>query len=109
MNINTQEFGHQAGRVAALMKSLSNAHRLMILCRLHEGECSVGVLEKMLGINQSSLSQHLARLRKDAIVTTRRESQTIYYRLADAHAGQVIKQLYSLYCPYNPLKRRKRS
>ncbi|MFA6279300.1 MAG: metalloregulator ArsR/SmtB family transcription factor [Bdellovibrionales bacterium] len=109
MNINTQEFGQQAGRVAALMKSLSNAHRLMILCRLHEGECSVGTLEKTLGINQSSLSQHLARLRKDAIVATRRESQTIYYRLLDDHAGRVVKQLYSLYCPSKPPTKRKRS
>lgn len=98
MNIKTQDFCSKAERAARLMKSLANAHRLVILCRLHEGECAVGTLEKMLRINQSALSQHLARLRRDKIVTTRRDAQTIYYRLADTHADKIIRQLYSLYC-----------
>ncbi|MDR3423488.1 MAG: metalloregulator ArsR/SmtB family transcription factor [Alphaproteobacteria bacterium] len=93
------------------MKSLANAYRLMILCRLHEGECSVGALEKWLGLNQSALSQHLARLRRDGIVATRRESQTIYYRLVDAQASRIVVQLYSLYChpTASPLPKRRKT
>jgi len=98
IDVKAHAFGLKAEKAAALMKSLANAHRLMILCRLHEGECSVGVLEGASGLRQSALSQHLARLRKDGIVATRRESQTIYYRLADPMAGQVVRSLYALYC-----------
>jgi ArsR family transcriptional regulator, virulence genes transcriptional regulator len=102
MNIETKAFCTKAGRAAGLMKGLANAHRLMILCRLHEGECSVGELEKLVKLNQSALSQHLARLRRDGIVQTRREAQTIYYRLADVQAAKIIEQLYSLFCHNNP-------
>jgi ArsR family transcriptional regulator, virulence genes transcriptional regulator len=105
MNIKTKEFCTRAGHAAALMKSLANAHRLMILCRLHEGECSVGTLEKLIKINQSALSQHLARLRRDRIVKTRREAQTIYYRLADGQAARIIEQLYVLFCHTKPPRR----
>jgi DNA-binding transcriptional ArsR family regulator len=76
----------------------------MILCRLHEGECSVGELERVVNLNQSALSQHLARLRNEGIVTTRREAQTIYYRLENYEAVQIIKQLYQLYCGQGCLK-----
>lgn len=107
MNIKT--FCSRAEQAAALMKSLANAHRLMILCRLHQGECSVGALEGTVDIAQSALSQHLARLRRDGLVATRRESQTIYYRLADARTAKVIKELYALYCEAKPaaLKQRR--
>lgn len=98
MNIETKAFCTKAGRAAGMMKCLANAHRLMILCRLHEGESSVGALEKLVKINQSALSQHLARLRRDGIVKTRREAQTIYYSLADEHAAQIVEKLYAIYC-----------
>jgi DNA-binding transcriptional ArsR family regulator len=98
MNIEIEEFCSKADIAAGLMKCLANAHRLMILCRLHEGECSVGTLEKLIKINQSALSQHLARMRRDGIVATRRESQTIYYRLANAHAAKIVEQLYTIFC-----------
>ena len=80
------------------MKTLSNAHRLMILCRLHQGECCVSELEKNGKLTQSALSQHLARLRRDRVVATRRDAQTIYYRLADPKTARLIKELYALYC-----------
>lgn len=106
--MNIKSFCTRAEYVAALMKNLANAHRLMILCRLHEGECSVGALEGTVAIAQSALSQHLARLRRDGIVKTRRESQTIYYSLADARIAKLIKELYGLYCDVKPSTLKKR-
>jgi len=101
MGLNAKKFCSGADCAAALLKSLANAHRLMILCRLHEEECSVGTLESFVELNQSALSQHLARLRKDGIVATRREGQTIFYRIVNQDAVRIIKELYALYCTTN--------
>jgi ArsR family transcriptional regulator, virulence genes transcriptional regulator len=87
-----------ADRASALLRSLGNGTRLMILCHLSEGEKTVGALRDLLDIGQSPLSQHLARLRKDGLVATRRESQTIHYRIASAEVERVIETLYGLYC-----------
>jgi len=87
-----------ASKASALLRSLGNGTRLMILCHLAQGERSVGALQTLLGIEQSPLSQHLARLRKDGLVETRREAQTIYYRIASADAARVIETLYDMYC-----------
>ena len=87
-----------AGRAADLMKLLGHPHRLMILCQLKEGECSVGELSEKIGINQSPLSQHLARMRHEGVVTSRREAQTVYYSLAGPEVAAVISLLYELYC-----------
>lgn len=87
-----------ASKASALLRSLSNGTRLMILCHLSQGERSVGALQALLGIDQSPLSQHLARLRKDGLVETRREAQTIYYRIASDQAARVIETLYDMYC-----------
>lgn len=87
-----------ARRAGALLKSMSNRHRLMVLCLLAPGEKCVGDLEKIIGLSQSALSQHLARLRRDELVKTRREAQTIYYSLNGKEAGAVIKTLHTLYC-----------
>lgn len=80
------------------MRALSNPYRLMILCELHSGERSVGALERVVGLRQSPLSQHLAKLRRDGLVATRREAQTIHYSLASPEAAKVIGLLYRLYC-----------
>lgn len=80
------------------MKVLANPHRLIILCELHKGERSVGALESAVGLRQSPLSQHLAKLRRDGLVKTRRESQTIYYALASPKVSKVIALLHRLYC-----------
>jgi ArsR family transcriptional regulator len=70
----------------------------MILCHLGEGEKSVGTLEQLLGIRQAAVSQMLARLRDEGLVTTRREGKTIFYSLSDTNTEQVIGLLYSLFC-----------
>jgi DNA-binding transcriptional ArsR family regulator len=80
------------------MKLLGHPHRLMILCELNQGERSVGELSERVGIRQSPLSQHLARMRHEGVVDSRREAQTVYYRLAGTEAAAVISVLYKLYC-----------
>ena len=87
-----------ARRASTLLKAMSNERRLLILCHLAEGERSVGELESLVGLSQSALSQHLARLRADGLVATRREAQTIYYTLADETARAVIATLHAAYC-----------
>ncbi len=88
-----------AERASALMKTLGHADRLMILCNLAEEERAVGDLAEDLDISQSSLSQHLARMRAEGLVVTRRESQSVYYRLSDGDVREVIKSLYRIFCP----------
>jgi ArsR family transcriptional regulator, virulence genes transcriptional regulator len=95
-----------AAAATALLKALANPHRLVILCHLANGEQSVGELEALLGVRQPHLSQHLARLRRDALVRTRRNSRTIYYRLNSSAAAQVLRLLYELYCSRRPVRRR---
>jgi DNA-binding transcriptional ArsR family regulator len=80
------------------LKALANAHRLMILCELLKGEACVTELQNAVGLSQSSLSQHLARLRQDALVRTRRESRTIHYSLADDRVKRMIALLHDIYC-----------
>lgn len=87
-----------ARRASTLLKAMSNQHRLMILCQLVPGEKCVGDLESIIGLSQSALSQHLARLRRDGLVQTRRDAQTIYYSLNGEEASAVIETLYGLYC-----------
>ena len=83
---------------ATMLKAIANESRLLILCNLEGTELSVTQLNDHLDLSQSALSQHLAVLRKDGLVKTRRESQTIYYSLSDARASKVIKTLHELYC-----------
>jgi len=87
-----------AGKASALMKTLGHKGRLMVLCQLATGEKSVGELSETLDIPQSPLSQHLSRMRKEGLVTTRREAQTIFYSLKADEAGKIIECLYGLYC-----------
>lgn len=82
----------------SLLKGLANESRLMIMCVLSEGEMSVGELNNRIALSQSALSQHLAVLREQGLVQTRRESQTIYYRLADTAALNIIQLLHDVYC-----------
>jgi len=89
----------QADQAAALLKALAHPARLRVLCRLVEGEASVGELQPLSGLGLSALSQHLAVLRGMALVTTRREAQTIFYGLADSPALGVLAALHDAYCP----------
>lgn len=84
---------------AALLKALANENRLMILCTLMGGEMSVGELNAKVPLSQSALSQHLASLREAGLVSTRKEAQTVFYRLEGDEASKVIAVLQSIYCP----------
>lgn len=92
-------FEESAGRAAALLRMLGNEKRLMLLCQLADGELPVGEIQRRVGLSQSALSQHLALLRAEGVVATRRESQTIYYRIADQAALRIIETLAELFCP----------
>ena len=81
-----EEMKAHAGEATRLLKALANESRLMILCNLSEGEMTVGQLNEFIPLSQSALSQHLALLRRDNLVQTRRQAQTIYYSLADSAA-----------------------
>jgi len=96
MNVN--DMAEHAADAAGLMKALGNESRLMILCMLADQERSVGELNQMIPLSQSALSQQLARLRQQGIVSTRRESQTIFYSLADGPADRIIHLLHDIYC-----------
>ncbi|KRA81415.1 ArsR/SmtB family transcription factor [Altererythrobacter sp. Root672] len=92
-------FEAHAGTVADLLKALGNQRRLMVMCKLAEhGEVTVGTLADEVGLGQSALSQHLARMRSEGLVTFRRESQTLWYRIADPRCGRLLATLYELYC-----------
>ena len=93
-----EELGDNAKDASKLLKAMGNEKRLMILCHLVDGEMSVGALEKLVVLSQSALSQHLARLRNDGFVKTRRDAQTIYYSLKGDEAKQVMGTLHSIYC-----------
>lgn len=84
---------------AQLLKALANENRLLILCYLDGKELSVTELNSFLDLSQSALSQHLAVLRRDGLVSTRRESQTIFYSLSGDTASRVISTLHEMYCP----------
>lgn len=96
--IDLAEMESHAQEAAQLLKALANEHRLLILCHLSEGEKSVGELNDRVSVSQSALSQHLSVLRRDGLVETRREAQTIYYRLAEGPATKVVATLHDVYC-----------
>jgi len=87
-----------ASAASNLLKSMANESRLMILCQLAESEKSVSELKDNIGLSQSALSQHLAILRRDRLVDTRRAAQSIYYSLSSESAAAVMKTLYEIYC-----------
>lgn len=82
---------------ASLLKALSNEKRLLIICVLHQEEKCVGDLEEIVGLSQSALSQHLARLRRDGLVKTRRDAQTIYYAIKDESVGRILEGLSRIF------------
>ena len=96
------DFEASAGKAADLLRTLGNEKRLMILCQLGPGELQAGALQAPLGLSQSALSQHLAVLRADGLVRTRRESQTIHYAVRPGPALDVIRVLYGHYCRSAP-------
>ncbi|MFZ5793135.1 MAG: ArsR/SmtB family transcription factor [Sphingomonas sp.] len=95
---DSARFEANATAAAKLLRALANERRLMILCQLTGGERSVGELLPLIGLSQSALSQHLAVLRSDGLVATRREGVSIRYRIADPAAAQVLATLAMIFC-----------
>lgn len=92
-------FEKKADEVAGALKAIANTRRLMVLCKLVEhGERTVGDLADDVQLSQSALSQHLARMRDEGLVAFRRESQTVWYRIADTRTEALLSTLYQLYC-----------
>lgn len=97
--MNLAAFEQQAAGVADILKAIGNTRRLMLLCKLVEhGEVTVGDLARDVGLSQSACSQHLAKMRDEGLVAFRRESQIIWYRIADARVEALLATLYELYC-----------
>lgn len=88
----------QARRASELMKALSHETRLLILCLLTEKEMSVSELEEIIGLSQAAVSQQLARLRLERLVSTRREGRQIYYQIVDKEVNTIVESLYDLFC-----------
>ncbi len=99
------DFEKKAIEVADILRALANERRLMILCKLVEyGEATVGTLVDDVGISQSALSQHLAKMRDEGIVVFRRDSHTLWYRIADARIEELFATLHRLFCKPNRRK-----
>lgn len=98
MKISPVEMASQAKNAEKFLKQIANSNRLMVLCVLVEGEKSVGELNDLIPVSQSALSQHLAKLREAGFVSTRRESQTIFYQLADPRVKALLESLYTMFC-----------
>lgn len=94
-----EALAENANNAASLLKAMSNKNRLMILCTLIDGERSVNELNEQIPLSQSALSQHLSSLREADLVATRRDAQTIFYRLKGENAARVISVLKDIYCP----------
>ena len=97
------ELEQNARRAAKLLKAMSNSARLVILCQLSDGERSVGELERAVGLSQSGISQHLAVLRREGVVSSRRIRQTVLYSLASRDVITVMGTLHSVFCHPRPI------
>ncbi len=98
INAQVHQLQEKAEQASELLKAMTNPSRLLILCQLAEGEKSVGELEQVVGLSQSGLSQHLALLRREGVVATRRDAQFIFYRLASPEAHAIMRTLYEAFC-----------
>jgi DNA-binding transcriptional ArsR family regulator len=104
--MDIEQLAPKAAEAESFLKAMASRHRLMILCELHAGEMSVSALQEALGLGQSSLSQHLARLRADGLVETRRVSQTIFYRIDNPKVSRMMQALYESFCADEKKKRK---
>jgi DNA-binding transcriptional ArsR family regulator len=98
--VGLDELERKAAEAAGLLKLLANENRLLVLCRLAiDGEASVSSLAEAVGLSQSALSQHLAKMREEGLLATRRDGQTIFYRIADPNAARLLQALKGIFCP----------
>ena len=104
----TSEMVENAAGAAEFLKKLANPHRLMIVCALVDGELSVRDLEDTLGLRQPGLSQQIAELREAGFIVGRKESKSVYYRLADARVAELVTVMHRLFChpPQHPDQRK---
>ena len=105
MNINAEKMHQTAGAACELLKAIANPRRLVILCQLIEGEKSVGELAALLGIRPTGVSQNLALMRANGLVSARRDGQTMWYSIDSAEARLLLETLYRIYCSPAPLCR----
>jgi len=98
MKIEVEQMRSAAAQASELLKTLGSPHRLLILCQLTEGPRSVSDLAAFLGLRDSTVSQHLALLRRDGLVETRREGQTIWYSIVSEPAQRILQTLFEVYC-----------
>ena len=102
MSLRTSDLSalrHNAGAAASMLRAVANERRLMILCLLiADEELSAGELAQEIGLSQSATSQHLAKMREEGLITFRRESQTVHYRIADSDVKRLIATLKTIYC-----------
>ncbi len=96
-----------AEQAAHLLEGMANPRRMLVLCKLLDGERSVGDLATIVGLSQGALSQHLGKMRAGGLVETRREAQTVYYRIGSDNVRAVLKTLYAIYCAPTATKRRR--
>lgn len=96
--LELQNLQAQAGQAARTLKLLANERRLLILCKLGAGEESAGALTETAGLSQSALSQHLAKMREEGLVATRRDGQTVYYRIADPKVASLLGAMKTIFC-----------
>jgi DNA-binding transcriptional ArsR family regulator len=109
MKINSEQMQSAADAASELLKALGNRHRLLILCQLIDGERSVGELAAFLGVRDSTVSQHLAILRRDDLVDSRRDGQTIWYSISSTPARELVEVLYRSFCAPSAVCRPKKS
>lgn len=100
--MDTTKLVGRAEDASALLSAMSNTKRLVILCKLVPGEMAVGALAEEVGLSQSALSQHLAKLRARQLVKTRRDAQTIYYSVASDHVLTMLGTLHGIFCDGEP-------
>ncbi len=99
MTASLEAMHRAADQASELLKALASRHRLLILCHLAESKCSVGELASALDLRDSTVSQHLALLRRDGLVAAERDGQTVWYSLASGPARDVLDTLFAIYCP----------
>lgn len=107
--ISVNEMHHAAHKACGLLRVLSNEDRLLLLCQLTAGERCVSELEQTLGIQQPTLSQQLGVLRKEGVVSTRRDGKNIYYQIDSPQALGLLQTLHALFCSYPAKKQRRKS
>lgn len=96
--MNTDSIKSNLQEASSLLKAMSNEHRLLILCNLVEGEKTVRELESLVGLRQTTLSQHLARLRYEGLVSTRRAAQNIFYSISNSQGNQILDAIHGMFC-----------